>query len=229
MNPEDIDINAPGGIDALLAFHRSIFGSARMEGEADGDKPADGGKPADGDKPADGGKPAESVDALPAWAQKVIADARKEAADNRVGKTSAEKAAAEAKAIVDSINSALNPGAAADPTKLAEQLAAAQAKQRDADVRLAVFLAASTAGANPTALLDRNSFNKALEGLDPTSADFSTKVTEAITAAVTADPTLKAAQAVGASAADHKAGGSGEGGSKKPVSLDAAVKDHYGA
>lgn len=233
---KDIDITAPGGVDALLALHHAVFGNARMEepapdaaAEAAAKAAADAKTAADAKALEDAKSKAEDVSALPPWAQKIITDTRREAGDNRVAKTAAEKAAADSKAIVDAINATLNPGAAADPAKLAEQLSAAAAKQRDAEVRLAVFTAATAAGANPVALLDRNSFHKALEGLDPTAADFSTKVATAVTAAVTADPTLKATLAAGASSVDHGAGGSGAGGENKPKSLDAAVKDHYGS
>ena len=45
--PHGIDITAPGGIDALLAFHRATFGDAQMnanvsEGESGETPPADG-------------------------------------------------------------------------------------------------------------------------------------------------------------------------------------------
>lgn len=166
---------------------------------------------------------AQDVKSLPEWAQKVITDARKDAGDNRVAKTAAEQAAAEQKAIVDAINAALNPGAAADPTKLAEQLAGERTGKRDAETTLAVFIAAQAAGANPVALLNRNDFTKVVKGLDPSADDFSTKVTAAITAAVTADPTLKAVLAAGKSAVDHGAGGSGEGGSTRPKSIGEAI------
>lgn len=43
-----IDIAAPGGIDALLAFHRQTFGDARMEGDGDGGDDKGGGG---GDEP----------------------------------------------------------------------------------------------------------------------------------------------------------------------------------
>jgi hypothetical protein len=171
---------------------------------------------------------AQDVKSLPEWAQKVITDARKDAGDNRVAKTAAETDRDASKAIVDAINAALNPGAAADPTKLAEQLTTAAAKQRDAEVRLAVFTAATAAGANPVALLDRNSFTNVVKGLDPSADDFSTKVTAAITAAVTADPNLKAARAAGTSTVDHGAGGSGDTTTRTPKTLDQAVAAHYG-
>lgn len=246
FGPHGIDLSAPGGIDALLAFHRATFGDARMgpedEGGAGGDAAAqaaaaqaatdaaaktatDAAAKTAADEAA-ATAAAQDVSSLPAWAQKVITDTRKEAGDNRVAKTTAEQTAAESKAIVDAINAALNPGAAADPTKLAAQLETTTAGKRDAEVNLAVFMAATTAGANPVALLDRTSFTKVVKGLDPTAADFSTKVTAAITAAVTADPTLKAAPAAVRSGV-QLTGGSGEG-ANKPVSLSAAVREHYG-
>lgn len=40
-----LDLNAPGAIDALFAFHRSLFGDAKMEG--DEPKPNDPPKPSD--------------------------------------------------------------------------------------------------------------------------------------------------------------------------------------
>lgn len=44
-----IDLSAPGGIEALLAFHRSVFGDARMEDEGDSndDAPQEGADDAD--------------------------------------------------------------------------------------------------------------------------------------------------------------------------------------
>lgn len=41
-----IDLNAPGGLDALLAFHRQQFGDARMEGEGGGETASGGENPA---------------------------------------------------------------------------------------------------------------------------------------------------------------------------------------
>lgn len=79
-----------GDIDALLDFHRGLFGDARMEdaggdgGDSgagtDGDAGADAGTDsADGDAGADGDKPDAAADA-----EAKVAQARKEAADRRV-------------------------------------------------------------------------------------------------------------------------------------------------
>lgn len=56
-----IDIAAPGGIDKLFAFHRSIFGDAVMEDKPNGPKPDE---KKDGDKPQekDGPKPDADTD-----------------------------------------------------------------------------------------------------------------------------------------------------------------------
>lgn len=232
MAPHDIDIRKPGGIDALLAFHRAHFGDTRMEGEGTGTGDGTGTGAADAakadakaatDKTAADAAAAQDMKSLPEWAQKEIRDTRKEAAENRVGKAAAEKAAKDAKDIVDSISKAMNPGADTDPTKLAAQLEAANAVSRDANIRLAVFTAAAAAGANPVALLDRNSFTKALAGLDPSKATFNAEVLAAMTAAIASDPTLKAAPAAGASSTDHGAGGSGDQSGKRPTSIKAAL------
>ncbi|MCU1679211.1 MAG: hypothetical protein JWM93_3969 [Frankiales bacterium] len=45
----EIDLNEPGALEALLAFHSRAFGAARMEGDdddGDGDEDGDDGKPA---------------------------------------------------------------------------------------------------------------------------------------------------------------------------------------
>ena len=49
IGPHGIDLTAPGGIAALLDFHRRTFGDARMEGEAG---TADAGKAGTGDQGA---------------------------------------------------------------------------------------------------------------------------------------------------------------------------------
>ncbi|MGY5764977.1 hypothetical protein ACXET9_07250 [Brachybacterium sp. DNPG3] len=56
--PHGIDITAPGGIDALLAFHRRTFGDARMSiAPGAGEPPGDDGAPGDEDA-GNGGQPA---------------------------------------------------------------------------------------------------------------------------------------------------------------------------
>lgn len=53
--PHGIDITAPGGIDALIEFHRQTFGEARMEATDDGQSDGDGGEGDQEDHGADNG------------------------------------------------------------------------------------------------------------------------------------------------------------------------------
>ena len=76
-----------------------------------------------------------------------------------------------------------------DPAQLTQELTAAQSTARQAQVDLAVYRNAATAGADPSALLDSSSFLKSLADIDPNDA---AAVQVAITAAVTANPRLGA-------------------------------------
>jgi len=92
--------------------------------------------------------------------------------------------------------------------ELAKDLAAERTAKTTTARELAIFKAASAAGADPAKLLDSNSFMTSVQGLDPTDG---AAVAAAITAAVTANASLKAARAAGASTVDL-GGGSGEQG-----------------
>lgn len=90
-----------------------------------------------------------------------------------------------------------NPGddTPPDPAKLAEQIAAEQAKTTDAETRattaerqLAVFKAAAGHDGNALALIDSTSFMASIKDVDPTDAE---KLGEAIKAAVEANPLFK--------------------------------------
>lgn len=149
----------------------------------------------------------ESVDALPAWAQKIITDARSGEANYR---TKAQAAAADAeKALTDKLAVALGlkDDAATDPAALTASLTAAQAKAQESERKLAIFQGAATTGADPGRLLDSNSFMSSVAGLDPTDG---AAINAAITAAITANPLLKAVQAAAASGTEL--GGTGETG-----------------
>ena len=76
-----------------------------------------------------------------------------------------------------------------DPAKLTESLTAAQAEAKQAQVALAVYQNASTAGGDPVALLDSQTFLKTVAGIDPTD---SAAVAAAIQSAVAANPRLGA-------------------------------------
>jgi hypothetical protein len=150
---------------------------------------------------------AESVTDLPAWAQKIITETRKEAGDYRTAaKTAADNAQKE---LTDKLAVALGlkPDAAADPAALTASLTEAQSKAQSAARELAIFKAAAATGADPSRLLDSNSFMSSVTGLDPADG---AAVTAAITAAVAANPLLKAVQAAAASGTEL--GGTGEQG-----------------
>lgn len=146
------------------------------------------------------------VESLDPAVQKVITDLRKEAADNRVAKN-AEQERVKAILAAAGISTDNTP----DPVEAAKQAAAerdaATATAAQAARELAIFKAAAAAGANPNALLDSNSFTASVKDIDPTDG---AAITAAITAAVQANPTLKAARAAGVSGSDFS--GSGEQG-----------------
>jgi len=152
----------------------------------------------------------ESIDQLPQWAQDKIAALNRENASTRVNAKQA--AADEARnELLQKLGLTKDGADKPDPDALAKDLTTAREQARQTAVELAVYRAAAANKANPDALLDSASFLAKVRTLDPTGADFATQVTDAITAAVTSNPILKATQAVGASGVDL-GGGTGEQG-----------------
>lgn len=166
--------------------------------------PATDPAPASGQEPPAPAEPS-NVEQLPPWAQKLIRDGRKEAADNRakVKEHADALATLEAKSQqqLDGIAKALGlkPEEATPEQIMAERDTARAAsdasasRAREAAVELAVFRAAAQSQVNGNALLDSRSFVATLTGLDPAAADFGQRVTDAITAAVEANPGWKLA------------------------------------
>lgn len=74
-----IDITAPGGLSALMAFHRQTFGGAVMQDDSDSDADVDGDTNTDSDSGGDG----DSVDGADsdADAEKDLGDKGKKALD----------------------------------------------------------------------------------------------------------------------------------------------------
>lgn len=139
--------------------------------------------------------------------QKELAKVRQEAAGHRVAaKTAADDAQ---KALTDRLAVALGlkPDAASDPAALTASLTEAQTQAKQAARELAIFKASAATGADPSRLLDSNSFMSSVAGLDPSDG---AAVTAAIQAAIAANPILKAVQAAAASGTEL--GGSGETG-----------------
>ncbi|ORI13439.1 hypothetical protein [Rhodococcus sp. 1168] len=82
-------------------------------------------------------------------------------------------------------------GQAPDPEKLAGELTAAQREARETKVELAVLRKAGK-DVDGSRLLDSRSFIASLADLDPSDAEFGSKVAAAIKAATEADPSLGA-------------------------------------
>ena len=171
--------------------------------------------------------PTPEGDAPPTFDAKYVEGLRAEAAKYRtrakeLETTQQSQMDALAKALGFKTDEAEKP----DPAALAEQLTAQQAAARTASVELAIFRTATAAGADPDALLDSRSFLAKVSGLDPSDEGFTTAVTDAVKAAVEANPKLRQVRVAGASSVDHSAGGPGEGRrSATPRPLHAAVSD----
>lgn len=243
-----VDITAPGGIEALLAFHRATFGDARMDAGDDGGSgsgdtgngagnsagaqgagstnstAAGGGTDAGTDQAKNDGTLPDDPIALKAEIERL----RRENASSRVNaKTQAADEARQQ--LVNELGKALglvkDDGATPTAEQLTAQVTQAQQAARQSAVELAVYKAAGTHQGDPNALLDSRAFLAKVADLDPAAADFQTKVSDAIKAAVTENPKLKAAPVAGASSVDH-AGGSGER-RTQPSSLEAATAAAY--
>ncbi|HET9499496.1 MAG TPA: hypothetical protein VFO98_04485, partial [Marmoricola sp.] len=159
--------------------------------------PAAATTPPEAPKPTEPPKAADPAPKANVWEDPEAAKAEIEKLrrENGAARTNAKAQAAEdaKKELANTIGKALGlveDGAETDPAKLTESLTTAQADARRAQVELAVFRSATTAGGDPAALLDSTSFLASLDGIDPTDAP---AVAEAITRAVEANPRLGAA------------------------------------
>lgn len=95
-----------------------------------------------------------------------------------------------------------------DPAQLTEQITTAQAEAKKAQVALAVYQNAATAGADPLALLDSASFLAKAAALDPSDV---AGLAAAMQEAVAANPRLGAAPATRVPAPNPAQGSSGSG------------------
>ncbi len=114
-------------------------------------------------------------------------------------RVAAEQAKAERDELLAGLRRVLDPSGAAaetDPAQLAAQATserdAALAEARTLRVELAAHQAAHGAGADPARLLDSRTVEKQLADLDPGDAKFGEKLAAVITAAVEANPHLRA-------------------------------------
>ncbi|MEU0675088.1 hypothetical protein ABZ330_19775 [Streptomyces sp. NPDC006172] len=157
-------------------------------------------------------QPAEGdLSALPEWAQKLIKDGQQQAPQQPTPTTPA----------------APEQGAEGDLSRLPkwaqQQLTQAQEQARTAAVQAAVLRVAPTAGANVAALLDSQSAMTALAAVDPNDQ---AAVTNAIKAAVTAQPHLAANFGPARGGADF---GNPAPQERKPGSLHDAIAARMGA
>lgn len=177
------------------------------------------------------------VASLPLNVQNLIAKARQEAAANRQGKTSSDQRATAAEQRLTEVYAALGlngdgTAAQASPEEVAAQLQqrAAEADERaqaaedarwGSEVKLQIHRLAGKCGADADALLDSNAFVDSLDEIaddDPSAAGFSEKLTKKITAAVAANPNLRA-QRGGPARMGADITGSGGGNTGRPRSL----------
>jgi|GEM_PF-959976 len=181
---------------AAPAAPNGAGGDASAQGQA-GQATPPATPPAPTPNPGTDGGEAQNVADLPAWAQKLVTDLR---AENAADRTNAKATAAqEARdALVHELGKALglveDDGDGTPPSveDLTGQVTTARDDARTARVELAVYKAAPTHSADPTALLDSRAFLAKIADLDPTTADFDTKVADVIKAQVEANPKLKA-------------------------------------
>lgn len=214
-----IDPYAPGGLDALFAHHRAVFGDAVME--AEGETPPAGGET----PPAGAGETPPASETPPAgdtkppadnpWAdpEKAKAEIERLRAENGKERTNAKTKAAEdaRNELVKELGKALgfvkDGDAKPDPEALTKQISTLSTEATQAKTELAVYKAASKAGADADALLDSRGFLAKLTDIDPTDTK---AITKAIEDAVKDNPKLRLVQAAGQSGADFT-GGSGDG------------------
>lgn len=222
----------------LLDFHRATFGDARMDDPpapaptpptppappAPTPPPAPSPTPTPDPAPAGKWDPSAwdgKVESLPDKAQKLLTDARADAAKARTSAKEAAKQEARDE-LLKQLGLKEDGGEPADPVKLAADLAAKDQKIRDLTVRSALQEAIVTLKAKPiarAAILG----DGVLAGIDPASDKFSEDVETAVKAYLEKNPELKSVQAAGSSSADHGAGGSGESG-KPAGSLEEAIR-----
>jgi hypothetical protein len=165
---------------------------------------------------------ADLIAALPDDDQKVIlgevTKARTEAKNYRTQLREADPAKVRADVLTEITKALGQEQTPPDPAALVQQVAEQQSRAVQAQRELAVFRAAATANADPNLLLDSVTFMRTLADVDPTDSN---AVTEAIKAAVAANPSLNG-QPVRRLPGHNPALGSSAGGSPD---LEALIAD----
>jgi len=135
------------------------------------------------------------VEELPEWAQRIIRETRKEAADNRGAKTAAEQRQQELMGNIAQALGLKTDDTPPDPAVLQQTLGeregrigALQSEVNAKDVELAAWRAAAKANARAESLLDSRAFVAQIAKLDPAADDFTAQLDEAVKKAVEANP-----------------------------------------
>ena len=208
---------APG---ALLGYRKDgrpfyVMAGGSGEGDAGGQ---DTGQSSDQGTPAQGGDQGGQSDkqgqnagqqsgqndgggdvaSLPDWAQKLIRDARSEAASSRTN-AKAQAANEARQTLAQEIGKALGlvkgDDQPADPAQLAKQIGDLSGENRSLRTELAVFKAAAKVGADAGKLTDSRSFLAQLDRLDPAADGFDAKLRELMKKAIEDNPIYAATQA----------------------------------
>ncbi|MFH9013973.1 hypothetical protein ACH4C6_21660 [Streptomyces sp. NPDC017943] len=174
------------------------------------------------------------VESLPEPVAKVIREAREEAGKSRT--TAKANAAQEARQeLAQEIGKALGlvkDDKPADPAELTRtittqttRIGELESTNRTLAVELAAYKAADKHGANPAALLDSRSFLESVKGLDPSASDFTTKLDDAIKAAVDSNAQLRTGLVPRRGGGDFTGG---PGTQRRPTSLHDAIAAKLG-
>jgi hypothetical protein len=217
-----IDLTAPGGLEALFAFNRALFGSATMEAPEGAPEGAEV-KPEGEAKPEGEQKPAEGAEVKPEVKPEAEKEAKPEVKtydEAHVKRLNDENAKLRLR-----LKEANVTEGDEDKSKAATEVTAERdtLKATNADLlaQNSVLRVASKLGADADALLDSKSFTDSLSKID---ASDSKAVGEAIKKAIEANPRYK--NAAGFSGADHA--GSTPTVKTKANSLAGAIDQHYG-
>lgn len=200
----------------------------------------DGADSDDGDSGGSKGKGGKDwrVEDLPAGAQKLIADLRKEAGTRRSEAADQKKAREEAEAkaaagdekfgnAIEALTRALGltPDLPNEPEQSPEErLNQISAEYQQSRVELAVYRAAAAHGGDPDALLDSRTFLSRAAKLDPADEGFDKAIAAAIGDAVATNPKLRAAPAKPPAA---PSGGDFGGGPAEPIGPDKWSVDDF--
>ncbi|MFI6266151.1 hypothetical protein [Micromonospora sp. NPDC051006] len=159
----------------------------------------------------------ERLEELPAWAQKVVRDAREgeaKARTNAKAQAATEAAEQARQELAQKIGKAIGlvkdgDAEQADPAQLTQQLTQMADSNKALAVELAIWKGAKPAGANPQSLTDSRSFMDRVHKLDPTADDFPAKLRDAMKKAIDDNPQYREAGQAPARSGGEFTGGPG--------------------